>query len=55
MVFPTARTLHELSRFATIDDALAHYRSAMIRAIQPRLVRRDGGIGMELDDLEEEV
>lgn len=55
MVFPTARTLHELSRFATIDDALAHYRSATIRAIQPRLVRRDGGIGMELDDLEEEA
>lgn len=55
MVFPTARTLHELSRFTTIDDALAHYRSATIRAIQPRLVRRDGGIGMELDDLEEDV
>lgn len=55
MVFPTARTLHELSRFASIEQALAHYRSATIRAIQPRLVRRDGGVGMELDDLEEEA
>lgn len=55
MVFPTARTLHELSRFDSIGQALAHYRSATIRAIQPRLVRRDGGVGMELDDLEEEA
>ncbi len=54
MVFPTVRTLHELSKFARIDDALEHYRTTTIRPIQPRLVRRDGGIGLELDDLDEE-
>lgn len=54
MVFPTVRTLHELARFATIDDALAHYRSATIRPIQPKLVRRDGGIGFQLDDPQED-
>lgn len=55
MVFPTIRTLHELARFTTIDAALQHFRNATIKPIQPRLVRRDGGVGLELDDLEEEA
>lgn len=55
MVFPTVRTLHELARFQTIDEALDYYRTATIRPIQPRLVRRDGGYGLEIDDTKEDA
>ncbi|MGH7444065.1 MAG: NUDIX hydrolase, partial [Longimicrobiales bacterium] len=55
MVFPTVRTLHELARFQTIDEALDYYRTTTIRPIQPRLVRRDGGYGLEIDDTREDA
>lgn len=55
MVFPTVRTLHELARFQSIDDALEHYRTTTIQPIQPRLVRRDGGYGIVVDDPKEDA
>lgn len=50
MVFPTVRTLEDLSVFDTVDDALAHFRGREVPTIQPRLVRTRTGVGIEVDD-----
>jgi 8-oxo-dGTP pyrophosphatase MutT (NUDIX family) len=55
MVFPTVRTLEELAGFATLADALRHYRSRTIEPVLPRLVRKYGGIGIETDQTKEDA
>jgi hypothetical protein len=49
MVFPTIRTLEDLSPFASADAVLAHLRTLRIPAIMPRLVVTPTGVGMEVD------
>lgn len=51
MIFPTIRTLEQIERFVSVDEALSFARSiSEIRAIQPRLVERDGEIIAVLPD-----
>ncbi|HKJ03898.1 MAG TPA: hypothetical protein VJ997_15635 [Longimicrobiales bacterium] len=49
MVFPTIRTLQDLSDFASVDAVLAHLRTLRIPTIMPRLVVTPTGVGSELD------
>ena len=50
MIFPTIRTLQELSAFSTADAVLAHYRERHIRAIMPALVRTEAGVKVSILD-----
>ena len=50
MVFPTVHTLETLSEFRTATQALEALRGARIETHLPRLVRRPGGIGIDLSD-----
>jgi 8-oxo-dGTP pyrophosphatase MutT (NUDIX family) len=49
MVFPTIRTLEDLSPFESVDAVLAHLRTLRIPTIMPRLVVTPTGIGTEVD------
>lgn len=49
MVFPTVATLESLTRFHTVDDALAAWRDRPVRPILPRLVRTAEGVGIVVD------
>jgi len=49
MVFPTIRTLEDLSAFSSVDDILADLRGRRIPTIMPRMVTTPMGIGLELD------
>ena len=49
MVFPTIRTLMDLSVFDSADAVLAHLRTLRIPTIMPRLVVTPTGVGTELD------
>jgi len=49
MVFPTIRTLADLSHFQSADAVLAHLRTLRIPTIMPRLVVTATGIGTEVD------
>jgi 8-oxo-dGTP pyrophosphatase MutT (NUDIX family) len=49
MVFPTVRTLESIADFRTVDAALAAFRGRTVRAVLPRLVRRDGGVALVVD------
>ncbi len=49
MVFPTIRTLEQLSPHASAGDALAALGGSPVHRIMPRLVVTATGIGMELD------
>jgi len=49
MVFPTIRTLLDLSDFRSVDAVLAHLRTLRIPTIMPRLVVTPTGIGTEVD------
>lgn len=49
MVFPTIRTLLDLSDFQSVDAVLAHLRTLRIPTIMPRLVVTPTGIGTEVD------
>jgi hypothetical protein len=49
MVFPTLRTLEALDGFADVEEVLAHFRGREVKAILPRLVRTDDGVGIVVD------
>ena len=49
MVFPTIRTLDDLSHFESVDAVLAHLRTLRIPTIMPRLVVTATGVGTEVD------
>lgn len=49
MVFPTIRTLEDLARYRTVDEALDDLGGREIPAILPRLVVTPTGVGMEVD------
>ena len=50
MIFPTIRTLEELSAFQTADAVLDHYRGRDIPAITPSLVRTEDGVTVSILD-----
>ncbi len=50
MIFPTIRTLEQLSAFSTADAVLAHYRGRDIAAVMPALVRTDTGVKVSILD-----
>jgi 8-oxo-dGTP pyrophosphatase MutT (NUDIX family) len=49
MVFPTVRTLEQLAGFADLASLTDHFRDLPVQAVQPRLVRTRGGIGIVVD------
>lgn len=49
MVFPTIKTLEQLARYRTADDALAGFAGSAVRTIMPTLVITPTGVGMELE------
>ena len=49
MVFPTIRTLQDLSPFESVDAVLDHLRTLRIPTIMPRLVVTPTGVGTEVD------
>lgn len=49
MVFPTIRTLMDLSVFESADAVLAHLSTLRIPTIMPRLVVTPTGVGTEMD------
>jgi len=50
MVFPTIRTLEDLTAFSHPDQVLEHFRGLDIPRILPRLVRTPTGVGIEVPD-----
>ncbi len=48
MVFPTVHTLQELAAFDAVAAALDAHRGRVVRPILPRLVRREGGVAIEI-------
>lgn len=49
MVFPTVRTLQDLSRFRSVEDALDTLRRCDVEPVEPRLVRTARGVGIVID------
>jgi len=52
MVFPTIKTLEQLARFSSVEDALEAIGREPVRTILPTLVLTHGGVGMRLDSEE---
>lgn len=50
MIFPTIRTLEQLSAFSTANAVLAHYRTRDIPAVMPVLVRTAAGVRVSILD-----
>ena len=50
MVFPTIKTLEQLTAFGDTDTALSRIESAPVRTILPSLVITPTGVGLELGD-----
>lgn len=48
MIFPTIRTLEDLSDFATVEELLAHYRGRAIPRVQPDIVRTATGVALRI-------
>lgn len=48
MIFPTIRTLEDLSEFATVGELLAHYRGRAIPRVQPEIVRTASGVALRV-------
>lgn len=48
MVFPTIRTLEDLTRFTRARDVLEHFGRTEVPTILPRLVRTPTGVGIEV-------
>jgi 8-oxo-dGTP pyrophosphatase MutT (NUDIX family) len=49
MVFPTVRTLQDLSKYQSVDEALHALQQKTVEPVQPRLVRTEGGVGIVID------
>ena len=49
MVFPTIKTLEQLSPYRRAEEALAALRGSRVPTIMPRLVVTPTGVGMEMD------
>jgi recombination protein RecT len=49
MVFPTVRTLEQLSGFADAAALLRAFRGRAVPAVEPRLVRTPDGVGIVVD------
>lgn len=49
MVFPTVRTLEQLSGFASVDMLLGEFRGRRVATVEPRLVRTRDGVGIVID------
>lgn len=49
MVFPTVRTLQDLSQFESVGATLAGLRSRDVEPVLPRLVRSGNGVGIVID------
>ena len=52
MVFPTIKTLEQLSGFEYADEALDAIGGARVRTILPTLVITPTGVGLQIDDEE---
>jgi len=50
MVFPTIKTIEQLTSFADTDQALASFAGQPVRTILPRLVVTPTGVGLQIDD-----
>ncbi len=48
MIFPTIRTLEDLSGFATVEELLAHYRTLTIKRVQPVIERTATGVALRV-------
>ncbi|MGH7505857.1 MAG: MBL fold metallo-hydrolase, partial [Longimicrobiales bacterium] len=49
MVFPTVRTLEQLSGFTSVDAVLEEFRGRRVATVEPRLVRTRDGVGIVID------
>lgn len=49
MVFPTVRTLEQLSEFANTADALSRLAQRDVAPVLPRLIRTETGVGIVID------
>lgn len=49
MVFPTVRTLQDLTKYTSVAEALDALRSLPVAPVQPRLVRTPDGVGIVID------
>ena len=56
MIFPTIRTLEDLSRipagksgFASVDALLAHYRNRAVKRVRPAIVRTATGVALRVN------
>ena len=54
MVFPTLKTLEELTEFASTDEVLEHYGARRIPSILPELVKTPTGVGIRVPESKEE-
>ncbi len=50
MVFPTIKTIEQLTAFSGADEALAHFAASRVRTILPTLVMTPTGVGLDLGD-----
>ncbi|MDE2876146.1 MAG: hypothetical protein OXQ93_11965, partial [Gemmatimonadota bacterium] len=48
MIFPTIRTLEDLSDFGTVEDLLAYYRGRAIPRVLPEIVRTATGVSLRV-------
>ena len=49
MIFPTVRTLEQLTHFESVAQALDYLRTRNVEPVLPRLVRTDAGVGIVID------
>ncbi len=49
MIFPTIRTLEDLSGFATVASILAHYRNRTVTRVRPTIVRTATGVALRVN------
>jgi 8-oxo-dGTP pyrophosphatase MutT (NUDIX family) len=50
MVFPTIKTIEELTAFGSADEALEGFAGSPVRTILPTLVVTPTGVGLQIDD-----
>ncbi len=48
MIFPTIRTLEDLSSFATVEELFTHYRGRTIPRVRPEIVRTATGVALRV-------